>query len=278
METVKLNNGVEMPVIGLGTFKANDPDECEQGVVDALEVGYRMIDTAQSYGNEEYIGKALKRSGVKRADIFLTTKVWFRNFENARASVEESMRRLGTDYLDLVLLHWPFGNTYAAYRDLEKMLKEGSVRAIGVSNFNPDRLIDIIEYNEVVPAVDQIETNLAAQQLEAHEWLVKYGVQHEGYSPFGRGRMDGIYDNPVLVSIAEKYNKTPRQITLKYQLQCGVVIIPKSVHKARIIENLDLFDFSLDSGDMAALKGLDRNAPMTGTPQNPETVIRSLYW
>jgi diketogulonate reductase-like aldo/keto reductase len=278
MKTIELNNGTAMPVIGLGTFKSQDPEECEKSVLDAIEIGYRMIDTAQSYGNEEFVGRALAKSPVPRQEIFLTTKVWFGNYENARASVEESMKRLGTDYLDLVLLHWPFGNTYSAYRALEKMLKEGMVRAIGVSNFNPDRLIDLIQYNEIVPAVDQVETNLLCQQLVQHEWMAKYGVVHEGYSPFGRGRSDEVFDDPDLNAISRKYGKTVRQVTLRYQCQSDVVTIPKSTHYDRIKENFDIFDFELTDGEMAKIRALDKQMPLTGTPEKPETVLRSLTW
>ncbi|MFA6592455.1 MAG: aldo/keto reductase [Bacteroidales bacterium] len=278
METVKLNNGVLMPVIGLGTFKSYDASLCKQSVLDALDAGYRMIDTAKHYGNESFIGEALKQTSVRREDIFLTTKVWFRDFSKAREAVMESMKRLNTDYLDLVLLHWPFADTYSAYRDLEKMLKEGSVRAIGVSNFNPDRLIDIIEYNEVVPSVNQIETNLTAQQKSAHEWMLKYGVQHEGYMPFGQGRINEIYEDERLVAIANAHHKTVRQVTLRFQIQSGVVIIPKSTHKDRIEENIDIFDFTLTPDEMTTISAFDKDSPMTGTPQRPETVLRSLTW
>lgn len=274
METVKLNDGVQMPVFGLGTFKVTDPAECVGSVKDALELGYRMIDTAQLYENEEFVGRGVAESGVPRQDIFITTKVMCSNFSRARASLEESMRKLGTDYLDLVLLHWPYGDVYAAWRDLEAMRREGSIRSIGVSNFNTDRLIDLICYNETVPSVNQVETNLAAQRLEEHEWMVKLGVQHEGYMPFGQGRIDSMFSDPRLVEIAERHGKSTRQVALRHQLQCGVVVIPKSVHRERIRANADVFDFELSPEEMQVIRSMDKASPMTGNPQLPERVIK----
>lgn len=274
METVKLNNGVQMPVLGLGTYKVTDPSECLSSVRDALELGYRMIDTAQLYDNEELVGEAVAGSGVPRQDIFITTKVMNSNFSRARASLEASMRKLRTDYLDLVLLHWPYGDVYAAWRDLEAMYREGCIRAIGVSNFNTDRLLDLICYNDVVPAVDQVETNLAAQRLEEHEWMEKLHVQHEGYMPFGQGRIESMFSDPSLLEIAERHGKTARQVALRYQLQCGVVIIPKSVHRERLAANADIFDFELSPEEMRTIRAMDRCAPMTGNPQLPERVLK----
>lgn len=209
MKTVTLNNGVEMPVLGLGTYKTTDPNECLTSVRDALELGYRMIDTAQFYDNEELVGQAVASSDVPREDIFITTKVWPTRFSDARASLMESMKKLRTDYIDLVLLHWPYGDIYAAWRDLEAMNREGLVRAIGVSNFNTDRLIDLMNFNEIAPAVDQIETNLYAQRLEEHKWLERLGVAHEGYMPFGQGRIDELFLSPRLLEIAARHGSPP---------------------------------------------------------------------
>lgn len=263
-----------MPVLGLGTFEVTDPAECIDSVKDALALGYRMVDTAQLYNNEEFVGEGIAESGVSREEVFITTKVMNCNFSCARASLMESMKKLRTDYLDLALLHWPYGDVYAAWRDLEAMYEEGLIRAIGVSNFNTDRLIDLICYNKVVPAVNQVETNILAQQLEAHEWMVRLGVQHEGYMPFARGRYDSVFEDPILVAIAQKYGKTTRQVALRYQVQCGVIVIPKSVHLERIRANADIFDFELTGEEMTAIRSMDRNAPTTGVPELPERVMK----
>ena len=278
MEYVKLNTGRMMPKLGLGTFRSTDPQECENAVLDALKIGFRLIDTAQAYGNESYIGKALAKTDVPREDLFIVTKVWFRNFDKAYGSVIKSMKDLGVDYLDLVLLHWPFGDTYSAWRDLEKLYKEGLVRSIGVSNYEPDRLVDLILYNEVIPAVNQIETNLVAQQKESHKWMEKYGVAHMSYAPFGQGRMDELYEDPALKAIAAKYGKTARQITLRYLLQNDVILIPKSVKQERLKENFDVFDFSLSADDMAMLAAFDKNSPLIGRPETPELVEMAAKW
>ena len=274
MENVKLNNGVLMPVLGLGTFKSVDETECRDSVAAALELGYKMIDTARMYGNEEYVGEAVASSGIDRKEIFLTTKVWCDEFGDTRLAVEDSLKKLRTDYIDLVLLHWPYGDVYAAWRELEKLYDEGVVRAIGVSNFNTDRLIDLIRYNRVVPAVNQIETNLTAQRLEEHAWMERLGVQHEGYMPFSQGRMNEVFEDPALVAIAERHGKSTRQVALRYQIQCGVVVIPKSVHRDRIRVNADVFDFVLSPEEMAAIRSLDRRSPITGVPEQPERVMK----
>ena len=278
MEYVKLNNGVEMPQLGLGTFQCNDAALCEQTILEALKAGYRLIDTAQGYGNEQFIGNALAKTDLPRKELFIVTKVWFKNYEDCRRSVEQSMADLSVDYLDLVLLHWPFGNTYKAWRDLEALYAEGRIRAIGVSNYNADRLVDLVQYNKVVPAVNQIETNLTAQQWDNRQWMDKLGVQHMGYAPFGQGRMDDLYDDPRLTAIAGKYGKTARQVALRYQLQCGVVVIPKSVHRERLQENLSVFDFSLTDEEMKVLRSFDKNTPLIGNPQNPALVEFSAKW
>ena len=278
MEYVKLNNGITMPQLGLGTFQSSDPKQCEQTILDALELGYRLIDTAQGYGNEAFIGNALVKTDVPREELFVVTKVWFKNYENTRESVLKSLQDLRLEYLDLVLLHWPFGNTYKAWRDLEALYAEGRIRAIGVSNYNADRLVDLVQYNKVVPAVNQIETNLTAQQWDNREWMDKLGVQHMGYAPFGQGRIDDLYDDPRLTAIAGKYGKTARQVALRYQLQCGVVVIPKSVHRERLQENIAVFDFSLTDEEMQQLRSLDKNTPLIGNPQNPALVEMSAKW
>ena len=278
MEYVKLNNGVEMPQLGLGTFHSNDAALCEQTILEALKTGYRLIDTAQGYGNEKYIGEALAKTDVPREELFIVTKVWFKNYEDCRQSVLRSMEDLCVDYLDLVLLHWPFGNTYRAWRDLEALYAEGRIRAIGVSNYNADRLIDLIQYNKVVPAVNQIEINLQSQQQENREWMEKLGVQPMGYAPFGQGRLDDLYTDPALTAIAQKHGKTTRQVALRYQLQLGIVIIPKTVSPDRLKENIDVFDFELSAGDMQTLSHMDKAQPLIGNPQNPALVEMSAKW
>lgn len=278
MEYVKLNNGIKMPQLGLGTFQSNDATLCKKTILNALSLGYRMIDTAQGYGNEKYIGEALAKTNVHREELFIVTKVWFKNYENCRQSVLRSMEDLRVDYLDLVLLHWPFGNTYKAWRDLEALYAEGRIRAIGVSNYNADRLIDLIQYNKVVPAVNQIEINLQSQQQENREWMEKLGVQPMGYAPFGQGRLDDLYTDPALTAIAQKHGKTTRQVALRYQLQLGIVIIPKTVNPDRLKENIDVFDFELTAGDMQTLSRMDKAQPLIGNPQNPALVESSAKW
>ena len=278
MNTIKLNNGIEMPQLGLGTFQSNDAALCEQTILNALSLGYRMIDTAQGYGNEAFIGNALARCGMPREKLFIVTKVWFKNYENTRESVIKSLKDLQIDYLDLVLLHWPFGNTYKAWRDLEALYKEGLIRSIGVSNYTPDRLVDLVQYNKVVPAVNQIETNLHAQQRDCRKWMDKLGIRHMGYAPLGQGRMNEVYDDPALKVIAERHGKTTRQVVLRFQLQQGVIIIPKTVHPDRLKENIDLFNFELTADEMQTLVAMDKNTPMIGDPQNPDLVEFSAQW
>ena len=278
MEYVKLNNGIEMPQLGLGTFQSNDATLCKKTILNALSLGYRMIDTAQGYGNEKYIGEALAKTDVPREELFIVTKVWFKNYEDCRQSVLRSMEDLCVEYLDLVLLHWPFGNTYRAWRDLEALYAEGRIRAIGVSNYNADRLIDLIQYNKVVPAVNQIEINLQSQQQENREWMEKLGVQPMGYAPFGQGRLNDLYTDPALTAIAQKHGKTTRQVALRYQLQLGIVIIPKTVSPDRLKENIDVFDFELSAGDMQTLSHMDKAQPLIGNPQNPDLVEFSAQW
>lgn len=278
MEFVKLNNGIEMPMLGLGTFLSNNPTVCEQSVVDAISLGYRLIDTAQGYGNEEYIGRAIACCDVSREELFITTKVWFKNYGDTRASVEESMRKLQTSYLDLVLLHWPFGDTYAAWRELEELYAEGKIRAIGVSNYTADRLVDLVNYNKVIPAVNQIETNLVSQQTLVRTWMNKLGVQHMGYAPFGQGKINEIYDNEALQYIANRYHKTVHQVVLRFQIQSGVVVIPKTTHAERMKENFEVFDFELLDNELEILRAFDKGQPLIGNPQDPDLVTSSINW
>lgn len=258
MEFVTLSNGVRMPQLGCGVYQVTR-EECERCVRDALAVGYRSIDTAQSYFNEEQVGSAVRKSGVPREEIFLTTKVWIEHYgyENAKRSVLESMEKLQTDYLDLVLLHQPFGDYYGAYRALEDLYSAGKLRAIGISNFYADRMVDLASFSRVRPMVNQVETHPLNQQTEAKKWMEKYGVRIEAWAPFGEGR-GGLFENPVLTAIGEKYHKTAAQVMLRWHLQRGVVVIPKSTHRERMEENFRVFDFVLDGGDMAAIAALDK--------------------
>lgn len=277
MDTITLNNGIPMPMLGFGTFLMNGA-QCEESVLAALRSGYRMIDTAEAYGNEEAVGRAIAKSSVPRQELFLVTKVNFRSYENARETVKTSLKKLGTDYLDLVLLHWPFGNYYAAWRELEQMYREGTLRAIGVSNFEPDRLIDLIEFNEIAPAVNQIETHLLCQRRAEREWLEKYHVRHMAYAPLGQGRRNEMFEAPALVEVAKAHGKTPAQTALRFLMQSGVAVIPKSVHEERIRENFDLFDFALTAEEMERLTELDAAAPMIGTPEDPALVEAAMKW
>ena len=244
MDYITLNNGVKMPQLGYGVYQVSQ-EECERCVLDALQVGYRSIDTAQSYFNEEQVGTAIERSGVDRKEIFLTTKVWIEHYgyEEAKASVLESLRKLRTDYLDLCLLHQPFADYYGAWRALEELYEAGKIRSIGVSNFYPDRLVDLCSFARIKPMVNQVEVHPLHQQDKAKEWMEKYGVLMEAWAPFGEGRGQ-MFTNPVLAEIGAKYGKTVAQVILRWHLQRGVVVIPKSTHKERMQENLDVFDFT----------------------------------
>lgn len=270
MDYVTLNNGVKMPQLGYGVYQVKK-DECERCVSDALQVGYRLIDTAQSYANEEEVGKAIEKSGIPREEIFLTTKVWIDNYTKCRASVEESMRKLRVDYLDLCLLHQPFNDVYGAYRALEELYKEGKIRAIGISNFYPDRMVDIASFSEIKPQVNQIEIHPHCAQKKAKIWHEKYGVQLETWAPFGEGRGD-MFNLPRLKEIGQKYSKTVAQVILRWHLQQGTVIIPKSVHRERMEENFDVFGFSLSQEDMDVISTLDRNVSSFFSHTEPETV------
>ena len=272
MNYVTLANGVKMPQLGYGVYQVTK-EECKRCVLDALDVGYRAIDTAQSYFNEAEVGEAIAESGIDRKEIFLTTKVWIEHYgyEQAKESVLQSMEKLKTDYIDLVLLHQPFADYYGAYRALEDLYEEGKLRAIGVSNFYPDRLVDIASFARIKPMVNQIETHPLNQQIEAHEWLKKYGVIHEAWAPFGEGR-GNMFTNPVLQKLGDKYNKTVAQVILRWQLQRGIVVIPKSTHKERIAQNLDLFDFTLTNEDMQAIASLDTKTSSFFSHQDPAMV------
>ena len=272
MEYVTLTGGVKMPKLGYGVYQVS-PDECERCVSDALAVGYRSVDTAQAYYNEEGVGRAVKKSGVPRSELFLTTKVWISNAgeKKAAASIDESLKKLDTDYIDLLLIHQPFGDYYGTYRAMEQAVKAGKVRAIGVSNFYPDRLIDLYNFCEIKPAVNQVETHVFFQQKKAHEVMKKLGVQHESWGPFAEGK-NGLFTNPVLKEIAAQKGKSVAQVALRYLMQSDVVVIPKSVKKERMAENLAVFDFTLSDADMAAISALDTNASLFFSHYDPDTV------
>lgn len=272
MEYVTLSNGVKMPQLGYGVYQVTK-EECERCVLDALKVGYRSIDTAQSYFNEEEVGNAIQKSGVSREEIFLTTKVWIEHYgyEECKKSVLESMRKLKTDYLDLVLLHQPFSDYYGAWRALEEFYEEGKVRAIGISNFYPDRMVDIASFAKIKPMVNQIEIHPHNQQLTAKGWNEKYGIQLEAWAPFGEGRGD-MFELSELKEIGAKYSKTTAQVILRWHLQRGTVIIPKSTHIERMEENFNVFDFELTKEDMDKIKALDKNESSFFSHYDPNMV------
>lgn len=278
MEFVTLNNGVKMPKLGFGVFMIPN-DETERCVLDAIDVGYRLIDTAQAYGNEEGVGNAIVKRGLPREELFITTKIWISNngYEKAKASIEESLRKLKTDYIDLMLIHQPFGDYYGTYRAMEEAYKAGKLRAIGVSNFYPDRFIDLASFVEVKPAVNQIETHVFHQQKTAHEYLVKYGAAHMAWAPFAEGK-NGMFSNEVLLSIGEKHGKSAAQVALRYLMQSDVVVIPKSTHKERMVENFNVFDFVLDEADMQAIAALDAGNTLFFSHYDPAQVERFMYF
>ena len=272
MTYATLSNGVKMPQLGCGVYQVTQ-EECERCVLDALEVGYRHIDTAQSYFNEEQVGNAIEKSGVAREDIFLTTKVWIEHYgEGAtRASVEESLRKIKTDYLDLVLLHQPFGDVYGAWRDLAAMYAEGKIRAIGISNFYVDRMVEFCEFNDIAPMVNQMERHPLNQNAELQEWEGAYYIVPEAWAPFGEGR-GGLFENAVLAEIGKAHGKTTAQVMLRWNLQRGVVVIPKSVHRERMEENLDVFDFELSSDEMGKIAALDTKTSSFFSHADPKMV------
>lgn len=273
MKNVTLNNGIEMPILGFGVYQIQDPVECEQAVYDALMTGYRLIDTASAYMNEEAVGRAIKKSGVPRKELFITTKLWIQdaNYESANKAFQKSLNRLGLDYLDLYLIHQPFNDYYGAWRAMEELYKEGKIRAIGVCNFYPDRLIDLIDHNEVVPAVNQIETHAFFQRIEDQKIMEERGVQIESWGPFAEGK-NNIFQNEILKGIGEKYNKSVAQVILRWLVQRNVVCIPKSVHKERIEENFNIFDFKLTLEDMEKIYQLDTKASLFLSHTDPQTV------
>jgi 2,5-diketo-D-gluconate reductase A len=273
MEIIKLNNGVEMPILGFGVFQVTDLAECERSVLQAIETGYRLIDTAQSYGNEVAVGNAIKRSGVNRGDLFITTKVWIqrKGYEGTMQAFEASLKKLQLEYLDLYLIHQPYGDVYGEWRAMQDLYKAGKVRAIGVSNFHPDRLMDLIIHNEVVPAVNQLETHPFHQQLDTQRFLEENKVQLESWGPFAEGR-NNIFHNALLSSIASNYNKTVAQVILRWLTQRGVVAIPKSVRKERMEENINIFDFTLSLDDMEAIKALDTQSSAFFDHRDPAMV------
>lgn len=272
MEYVTLNNGVKMPVLGYGVYQT-PPEETERCVLDAIQTGYRSIDTAQAYGNEEGVGNALAKCGLPREEFFITTKVWITNagYEKARASIEESLKKLQTSYIDLLLIHQPFGDYYGTYRAMEEAYKAGKVRAIGVSNFYPDRLLDIHHFAEIKPAVNQVETHIFQQQKVAKEYMKKNGVQIESWGPFAEGKKD-YFNNPVLKEIGQKYGKSTAQVALRFLLQSDVVVIPKSTHKERMEENFNVFDFKLTADEMAEIEALDGGESLFFSHYDPQTV------
>ena len=278
MKTVTLNNGVVMPQIGYGVYQVS-PAECERCVSDALRVGYRMIDTAQAYHNEEGVGAAVKKSGIARDELFLVSKVWISNygFDKAKASINESLRKLGTDYIDLMLLHQPFCDRYGAYRALEAAYKEGKVRAIGVSNFYPDHFIDLASNVEIVPAVNQVETHVFDQQVEAQGYMKEFGTHVMAWAPLAEGR-NNFFTNPVLEEIGRKYGKSVAEVALRWLIQRDIIIIPKSVHIERMQQNLDIFDFELSQEDMAAIAALDTKQSLFFDHHAPEVVKMFMGW
>ncbi|MBD5518733.1 MAG: aldo/keto reductase [Lachnospiraceae bacterium] len=272
MEYVKLNNGVEMPVLGYGVYQT-PPEETERCVLDAISIGYRSIDTAQAYGNEEGVGNALAKCGLPREEFFITTKVWITNagYEKAQASIEDSLKKLQVSYIDLLLIHQPFGDYYGTYRAMEEAYKEGKVRAIGVSNFYPDRYLDIHHFAEIKPAVNQVETHVFQQQKIAKEYMKKNGTQIESWGPFAEGKND-YFNNPVLKEIGANHGKSAAQTVLRFLIQSGVVVIPKSTHKERMEENFNVFDFTLTADEMAKVEALDGGESLFFSHHDPKTV------
>lgn len=278
MNEIKLSNGVLMPQMGYGVYQI-EPEDCERCVMDAISVGYRMIDTAQAYLNEEAVGKAWKKSGVRREDLFLVNKVWHSNYGEGQTmkSIDESLRKLQTDYIDLMLLHQPFCDRYGAYRDLEKAYKAGKVRAIGVSNFFPDHLVDLAANMEIAPMVNQVETHVFDQQREARKYMDEIGTHIMSWAPLAEGQ-NNLFSNPVLTKIGEKYDKTAAQVALRWLLQSDVIIIPKTVYKSRMEENLNLFDFTLDADDMEAIALLDTGHSLFLDHHDGEVAKQFMEW
>ncbi|MEC0308918.1 aldo/keto reductase [Paenibacillus lautus] len=279
MQTVTLNNGVKMPIIGFGVYQIPDAEECENAVYEALMAGYRLIDTAAGYLNEEAVGRAIKRSGVPREELFITTKLWVQDagYESAKLAFAKSLRKLQLDYLDLYLIHQPFGDYYGAWRAMEDLYREGKIKAIGVSNFLPDRLMDLIVHNKIVPAVNQVETHPFYQQIENTAFMKEQGVQHQSWGPLAEGR-NNMFGNEVLTSIAEKYNKSVAQVVLRWLVQREVVVIPKSVRKERIVENFNIFDFALNADDIEQISTLDTRKSLFLSYRDPEVAKMMGNW
>ncbi len=273
MQTVKLNNGVEMPILGYGVYQVPDHNECEKAVSEALDVGYRLIDTAQAYFNEEAVGSAIKKNGIDRKNIFLVTKIWISNAgeEKAAKSIDESLRKLQTDYVDLLLIHQPFSDYYGTYRAMERAYKEGKARAIGISNFYPDRFVDLSHFVEIQPAINQVETHVFQQQKLAREVMKKYNTQIMSWGPFAEGR-NNYFQNETLKEIGAKYGKSVAQVALRFLTQEGVIVIPKSTHRNRMEENFNIFDFELSSDDLDKIRALDTGKSLFFSHYDPETV------
>lgn len=279
MQTVTLNNGVKMPIIGIGVYQIPDAEQCENAVYEALMTGYRLIDTAAGYLNEEAVGRAIKRSGIPREELFITTKLWVQDasYESAKLAFAKSLKKLQLDYLDLYLIHQPFGDYYGAWRAMEELYREGKIKAIGVSNFLPDRLMDLIVHNEIVPAVNQVETHPFYHQIESAAFMKEQGVQHQSWAPFAEG-LNNLFGNEVLASIAEKHNKSIAQVVLRWLVQREVVVIPKSVKKERIVENFNIFDFELSADDIEQISTLDTRESLFLSYRDPEVAKMMGNW
>ncbi len=272
MKYIILPNGVKMPLLGFGTYKVTDQTEGEQSLLHAIKTGYRLIDTAQVYNNEKLVGDVIKKCGVPREELFITTKLHFKTFDNPVPRLEQSFKDLGVDYIDLVLLHWPYGNYLHAWEILEDYYKQGRIKAIGISNFDPGRMIDFLQNVEIKPHINQIEVNIYSQRKEELEWYKKYDIPVEAYSPLGHGSLPQLLEEETLKSIAKAHNKTPAQIAIRFILQKGIVVIPKSSHSERIEQNFNVFDFSLTDEEMKEIEKLDKKSPIVGHSEDPNTV------
>lgn len=273
MKKITLNNGVEMPILGFGVFQITNLEECEQSVLTAIESGYRLIDTAASYQNETAVGKAIKRSALPREELFITTKLWIEDtgYEKTKEAIERSLDKLQLDYLDLYLIHQPYGDIHGSWRAMEELYKEGKIRAIGISNFHPDRVVDLMAFNEIVPAVNQIETHPFHQQIETQKFLAENNIQIQSWASFAEGKND-LFNNELLASIGKKYNKSVAQVVLRWLTQRDIAVIPKSVNRGRMIENIDIFDFELTAEDMATIQSLDTKESLFFSHRDPEIV------
>lgn len=273
MEFVALNNGVKMPILGFGVFQIPDPELCEKTVIEAINVGYRLVDTAASYMNESAVGNAIKNCGVERSDLFITSKLWVQDhgYENTKVAFERSLNKLQLDYLDLFLIHQPYGDVFGSWRAMEELYEAGKIRAIGVSNFLPYKLLDLMLFNKIPPAVNQIETHPFNQQIEAASFLNEHKVQVESWAPFAEGKND-IFNNELLASLASKYNKSIAQIILRWMIQRNIVVIPKTITKERMVENFNVFDFNISIDDMELIKTLDTNTSLFFDHRNPEII------